>query len=210
MQTLRKLEVFIAAAWLLIFVGGSLGQGWNPIILGGAVAVFAVWFLLRRAWPRIRRVLREKNPRRLLPIELLPPPERYGARAPVSFTAIARLLDEADLGRVEATDKRVRVVSSEGEWVEASLAEPTAGGASLSSLHLTGTDAELILLACDALVPKLGPFTVRIDGVEMFLDGTLPRVELEREFRDLQMTRMRQLQRELEALEEAPKSELLN
>ncbi|MBX5484221.1 MAG: hypothetical protein IRZ16_20535 [Myxococcaceae bacterium] len=200
MGSLRKIEVVLSVALLSVFLVGALRDWVSVTVVALVVSGVGVYLLLRAARPTVRRAWRAVRPKEGLAIELLPPPERYGPRDPVPFSALARAIEAAQLGTIERSEAgRLRLVTLEGEWLELSSSDPVA--TSLQNLRIESSSGDLAAFACDALVPRLGPLTFRENGIEVFIDGTLPRSELERELHDRRITRMNRLQHELKALE---------
>ncbi|MFZ5469504.1 MAG: hypothetical protein ACOZIN_08715 [Myxococcota bacterium] len=155
----------------------------------GAAAVLLAVHLARSA---LRRRRRRGAPRSgQVAVELFSPPSRYGPRQPVPLETLRRMLDGIGVGQVSVEEQALLLDEGEGRW--ARLVSSTPQAVVLVNVRVEASSAVAALVLCDALVPLLGPMTVTLDGVEMFLDGTTPRRELEVELRRRQRMREAQL-----------------
>jgi hypothetical protein len=111
------------------------------------------------------------------------------------------MLAEADLGSVDTRESSVTV---RYRLHEVTFSADDPWRVTLAGLHLETTSVERAILCCDALAPSLGPMLFRGAGVELLIDGTKPRSELEREAWDLQLRRRHSLQKELDHLRTPP------
>ena len=189
----QRTEWVLGVAWLALVVFGAQVAG--PVILGAGLGVLACYVLVRKVLPALRRAQRQLQPLRE-DLEILAPGERYGVRAPASLAQLASALEDGDLGAVERLDGRIRVRHRSGHWAELSAPE---NDARVGTVALKASTLELAVACCDALAPKLGPMRLKASGLEIFVDGTKPRAELEEDVRKLQLARARQIREELEA-----------
>ena len=202
---MRSVSILILVAWLLAILVDALTVAALPAVLVGVAGLavgYAVWRWGAPAWRQRKRASRH------IEIVLRPPPERYRTRAPVPLVVLARALEDADVGEVIRGEDRVEIQAGNGTRTLVQVTDP--GHVTLASVRVESSSAEHALLCCDALVPRLGPLTFCATGVELFVDGTLPRVDLERQFRDLQIERMREIRRSLDALESGGGPKYLN
>jgi hypothetical protein len=191
--SVRRTELLLGVAWLVLVVFGAQAAG--PVILGAGLGALGCYLLVRKVLPALLRAQRSQRPLRK-DFEILPPGERYGARSPASLAQLASALEEGDVGAVERLDGRIRVRQRNGHWAEVAAPE---NDAHVGTVRLEASTLELAVACCDALAPRLGPMRLRAGGLEVFVDGTKPRAELEEEVRQLQLTRARQIRDELEA-----------
>ena len=202
---MRSISLLILVAWLLAILVDALTVAALPAVLIGVAGLavgYAAWRWGVPAWRRRKRASRHVE------IALRPPPERYGMRAPVPLAVLVRALEDADLGEVVRREDRIEVRAGTGAWTIVMVAEPAA--VTLASVRVDSSSADHALLCCDALVPRLGPLTFCAEGIELFIDGTLPRVELERQLHDLQIDRVRDLRQSLDAVESGGGPRYLN
>jgi hypothetical protein len=122
--------------------------------------------------------------------------ERYGTRAPVPLLKLARVLEDLALGAVEQSLGCLRLQRASGERAEIRV---PASGACVGNVSLKATTPEWAVLCCDALAPTLGPMRLVGGGIEMFIDGTIPRAELETEVQKLLLLAARAIRDELDA-----------
>jgi len=178
LKSSRKLDWVGVVAWLMLFVFGVALFRMSPRWVFVAVGAFTVLYLLRRGWPSLSRWGRRQVARRALELTVKSPDPRY-ARSPVRLAELARRLADANLGVVGLKGRSVRLTSPEGDWFE--LTASDGERVTLPDLSVSSTDPQLAVLACDSLAPVLGPIELGFLGIEMVIDGTQPRADLERE-----------------------------
>jgi hypothetical protein len=165
-----------------------------------AIAAGAVWRALK---PRVKQaaasLATETGP--LVDVRLLPPTLRARERAPIAFTSLVDVVEQAQLGEVQVGPNRLRLESGR-HFVEV---RASSGLVTLPMLQVEASQAELALLVCDAMVRALGSFKVSLDGVELDLDGTQPRAQLSRLLWLGQTERVRQLESALRQPEAKPR-----
>ncbi len=200
---LRKAQLWLSVVWLCLLVLGSAGGALGlPVVVVGVAALAGYW-LFRRAWPRLRRAWRSSRPRTLVEVELAAPGPRAVERSPISLSALAKLLQRAELGAVTVDGSRLSLVDRNGETVHFAAAFPDL--VTRSTLQVTTSALELAVLACDALAPRLGAVEFRAEGIRLTIDGTSPRAELERQLYDARMAHLERMRNELDAEPPPPK-----
>ncbi|MHB8872588.1 MAG: hypothetical protein ACYC8T_02775 [Myxococcaceae bacterium] len=185
--------VFVVAVLVLVLMlsplRGLLGvllAQWRVLVAMGVVAL-VIWAL------RSARAARG-SAARWVEVELVSV-ARGGPREPVSLPELTAALRRTSVGKVRESGGVITIFAEDGQaTVEA--ADPARVTA--QTLKLRASSRFCAVLAADALAVTLGPLLVRADGVEVEVDGTAPRAQLEREVWTRQMERMQQLERELE------------
>jgi hypothetical protein len=157
--------------------------------------LLAYW-LGRRGVPSLRRSWQQAHPNDAFGVVLASAGPRYHPREPTRLATLARLLSEADLGAVSLDGTRVKVVAGRDFVRFEAGNDPTVR----DELTVTASSVELAVLACEALAPRLGPMEVEAGGIHITVDGTRPRLELEREVHSLKIERLARLRAELDAV----------
>lgn len=190
MKAPRRADLWTATAWLVLVAFSTWELG--PVFLGLGLGVLACYLFVRVGLPRLRSARRAVLARTapLHVFQLASAGERYGTRAPVPLLRLARALENLGVGAVEVSEGCVRVTRPTGERAE--IRAPEAG-ASIGNVRLKATTTEWAVLCCDALAPTLGPMRFAGGGIELVIDGTVPRSELESEVHKLLIARARAL-----------------
>jgi hypothetical protein len=191
-----RLARVLGVVWLITLVLGNFVGLLGPVPVAVGLGLIAAYWLVQREWPGLRRRLRAARPRDLLTGVVASPADRYTDRAPVSLIALARQVEDAALGQVTVEGAVLRVSDRSGEFVELRVPDPRA--VVRSGIALTATSVELAALCSDAIATRVGPIQLRIGGLDLFIDGTVPRFQLERTIHDAKIARARQLRIELE------------
>lgn len=87
------------------------------------------------------------------------------------------------------------MVTDEGE---ATVEVQDASRVTPDSVRLRASNRLCGVLVADALAVSLGPLLARVDGVELEVDGTTPKAQLERELWSRQMERLKKLEHDLD------------
>ena len=178
---LAVLLVGTGGAREVLIVAAVGGMGWL-----GFVAVSALLRKVRRSAHRLKSV----------EVEVLPPPERYRGRSPTTLERISAALRESRFGEVRSEERRCILVTPDEDVFQVDVED--AARVTYASVRVRCTSANLALVGLDVLAPALGPITARIGGVELLIDGILPRVDLERRFHEEHRLLLRRLETELE------------
>jgi len=161
------------------------------VIMG--VAFLAGFFLMFRLWPAGKGKAPAIAQAGTVKVALRPPARPSEALGPTTLAELAMTFGDARLGTVTRDGLSVTITGAQTGWVRFTAVQ--AELVSLPSLSVETTSAELALLACDTAALKVGPMEVVLDGVELFVDGTVPRESLKRVLHDRQMRRAQEFDR---------------
>lgn len=186
----RRATVFTALLVVAALVVGLAGVRIALRLAMFALVGLAGYYLVSMLWKAIR-----PSRRRILgPVKLtlLPPPERYRGRSPTTLAQLVRALESATLGPVDVHPRSLRVTASgHPDYVDLTCEDPEK--VTLDTVQLQTNSTDFALAVCDAIAPWVGPHVFAAEGVELFVDGTMPRWELERELFDKRMQRTRRV-----------------
>ena len=157
------------------------------------VAFFGGFLLIFHLWPAGKGPTTSHRRERGVKVTIQVPASSHDTPAHSTFAVLAATLGDGRLGTVTLEGLVVTVTDAQQGYVRftASKAEPMA----LFDLSVESNSAELTLLACDTAALSVGPMEVVIDGIELFVDGTVPRETLKRDLHDKQMHKAKDLQR---------------
>jgi hypothetical protein len=189
-----------AGGWVLVIVASRvLGLVPLPLVLG-ALGLWAFITFGRRLFARGGRA--RPPPTSVVRGTVEPPSARHAYKPPTTLLALTRRLEDADLGPVTSTADSVRVELTEGAW--AMVQTPNPARVTQTELRLEGSSVEALALTCDALASELGAMCLRVEGVELVIDGTRPRGLLRNDVADAVDTHLRRLRAERRRLERPP------
>jgi hypothetical protein len=200
----RVVAILVLVAWLSAIAVGALSSSVLPAIALAVVGLVLAVIAWRKGGPALRNWRRKQ---RRLPVELREPGRRYGAVSPVPLDVLAALLASADLGVVRTGSDWIEVQARQA-LTRLQVRDPLA--VVLADVRLETSVLEHALYLCDSLVPKLGPLTFCAEGVELSLDGTQPRAELEELLRQRLLNRVRRISDAIDEPGEDKKPRYLN
>nr|UXE44842.1 hypothetical protein Hi04_10k_c3807_00007 [uncultured bacterium] len=189
----RRAERVLSVAWLIALLLGYGAFGLSVVLLG--LAALVAYGLGRRWVPSWRRAWQQAHPNEALEVVLSTPGPRYHDREPVQVATLARLLADSNLGAISLEAGRLKVAAGRDFVCFEAARDPVARG----DLKVSATSVELAVLACEALATRLGPMQVDAGGISIVVDGTRPRLELEREVHSLKIDRLSRLRSGLDA-----------